>query len=142
MAYSQAMLVLAKQALIPPTQNPVVVAAYDDRIIKNGPGMHLNLLFSAGGRYVEAASRKGAKLLALGPVAATEAIESYFGEGAARVVILDKSFAIWESPLPGKTQPVPNTADSKAALKLKKLCGNLLKYTDRCVMRRTLSGLV
>ncbi|KAF7978946.1 hypothetical protein HWV62_44167 [Athelia sp. TMB] len=116
---------------------------YDDRIIKNGPGMHLNLLFSAGGRYVEAASRKGAKLFALGPVAATEAIESYFGEGAARVETLDKSFTIWDSPLLAQTGPVPNTANSKAALKLKKLCGNILKYTDsqtlayKCIVRAT-----
>ncbi|KAF7983541.1 hypothetical protein HWV62_21108 [Athelia sp. TMB] len=126
MAYPRALTVPTKHVLTPPPQS-IVRAAYDDRIIKNGPGMHLNLMFTAGGRYIEAASVQMAKWLGLGPAAAVEAIEAHFSDGGTRVFMLDKS---WEASLPNHPQSFANTAGSKAALKLHNLSSNLLQYAE------------
>ncbi|KAF7974378.1 hypothetical protein HWV62_12352 [Athelia sp. TMB] len=135
MAFPRALTASTKHVLTPPLQS-IVCAAYDDRVIKNGPGMHLNLMFTAGGRYLEAASVQVAKWLGLGPAAAVEALEAHFSDGGVRVATLDESSGLWEASPPGQAQSAANTAGAKAASKLHNLCGNLLHISKMVVSRR------
>ncbi|KZP30024.1 hypothetical protein FIBSPDRAFT_1038393, partial [Athelia psychrophila] len=105
-------------------------------VLKNGPGMHLNIAFSAGGVYAEAACRKGAIILGLGPYAASEAIVQLFGDDAKRLEILNELFRLRGHPAAEQIDGIDGTAKlqapakpSKAVQKLKKLCGRVLKYT-------------
>lgn len=111
-------------------------------VLKNGPGMHLNIAFSAGGVYAEAACRKGAILLGLGPYAASEAIVQLLGDDAKRLEILDELFRLRGRPaaeqIDGTAKPQAPAKPSKAVLKLKKLCGHVLKYTHKCVALNSL----
>ncbi|KAF7971805.1 hypothetical protein HWV62_19887 [Athelia sp. TMB] len=104
---------------------------YKMTVIANGPGMHLNIAFSAGGKYVEAACRQGAKLLGLGPSAASEAIEAFFGDDAERLEKLDELYSLrFEgSYLSTGATPDTPTGASKTVTKLRKLCGVILRYT-------------
>ncbi|KZP18734.1 hypothetical protein FIBSPDRAFT_933308 [Athelia psychrophila] len=103
----------------------------DYRTIANGPGMHLNLAFNAGAPYVEAVFRQCAKLLGLGPAAASETVEAFFGDGAIRLAKLDDLYARRSGEqLAANADPKTAKSISKAAAKLKKLCAGVLKYTD------------
>lgn len=114
-------------------------------VLKNGPGMHLNIAFSAGGVYAEAACRKGAILLGLGPYAASEAIVQLFGDDAKRLEILNELFRLRGHPAAEQIDGIDGTAKlqapakpSKAVQKLKKLCGRVFKYTHECVALNSL----
>lgn len=108
------------------------------RVIQNGPGMHLNLAFSAGGVYVEAAARKYAKLFGSGPVPATKAIETFLDDSAKRLAILDELFVLRGCSTAEHSAPTagPRNAPkrSKDVVALKKLCEKVLKYARRRVM--------
>ncbi|KAF7983538.1 hypothetical protein HWV62_21102 [Athelia sp. TMB] len=100
------------------------ISTYNNRIIKNGPGMQLSLLLSAGGELVETVLCKWARLFGRGPVFAAKDIESYSGKDVARVAKLDELFSLL-----GSSPPAPRTSEAKTALRLRKLCGKVLEYT-------------
>lgn len=106
-------------------------------VLANGPGMHLNLAFSAGAPFVEAACRYGAKLLGLGPFAASQAIEALFCDDAERLVIQEELYQLRCRQQAAVEGPVPTVATSlsvsKSISKIKKLCARILKYTSGLV---------
>lgn len=104
-------------------------APYGDRVIQNGPGMHLNLMFTAGGNHVEKVSTKLANMLGWGPVAATQAIESFFGDGAARLERLDQLYLLRQPAPTSSARPRPDLRNRRLGV----LCGEVLKYTKGCV---------
>lgn len=83
---------------------------------------------------MEAAYREGAKLLGLGPAVAIAAIEEFLGDGAERVATLD-ALHLMQHPLTtdGKQTSTPTYPKAINIPKLKKLCGKVLKYAQRCV---------
>lgn len=95
--------------------------------------MHLNLLFTAGGEYVEKASIKVAQLLGLGPTAVAEAIEACFGDETTRLERLDELYISHQSSKSDAKKPKLSLGISKTDQKLHKLCGQILNYTDRYV---------
>ncbi|KZP05690.1 hypothetical protein FIBSPDRAFT_903345 [Athelia psychrophila] len=109
-----------------------LIPNYGNRIVQNGPGMQLNLAFSAGGVYVEAGLRKVAKVLKLGPVPVVKAIETVFADDAQRIAILDELFLLRAPPADGNSVAQPLTAlkASKTIVKLKEMCGKVSKFTS------------
>ncbi|KZP05684.1 hypothetical protein FIBSPDRAFT_344165 [Athelia psychrophila] len=134
MSQSQALTVIST----PVADDPVPPAAralipnYGDRVVQNGPGMHLNLAFTAGGVYLEAGLRGVAKLLELGPVPVVKAIETVFADAAQRIAILDELFLLRAPPPPADENSAAQLQPkaSKTIVKLKKLCRKLLKFTS------------
>lgn len=86
---------------------------------------------------MEAACRYGAKLLGLGPFAASEAIEVLFSDDAERLVILEELYHLRcrQQEAVGGSDPKLSTSlsVSKSISKIKKLCARILKYTSGCV---------
>lgn len=106
-----------------------------ERTIANGPGMHLNLAFTAGAPYVEAVFRQAAKLLGLGPDAASKKLEAFLGDGPVRVANLEDLHARRSGEhLPAHADPKTAKNISKNVAKLKKLCASVLKYTYEYVL--------
>ncbi|KZP07203.1 hypothetical protein FIBSPDRAFT_1053103 [Athelia psychrophila] len=120
---------------------PIDGALVLDRVVQNGPGMHLNLAFSAGGVYVEAAARKCAELFKSGPVPATKAVESFLEDDDKRLAILDELFVLRGCSTAEHSIPSTGTRNapkpSKAVLNLKKMCGNVLKYARSSELSET-----
>lgn len=83
---------------------------------------------------MEAAYRKGAKLLGRGPAVAIDAIEEFLGNGPERVATLD-ALHLMRHPLTtdGKQTSTPAFPKAINIPKLKKLCGKVLKYAQRSV---------
>lgn len=120
-----------------PTQN-ALIASDNLQIVKHGPGTRLNEFFRSGGKYIEALARQLANLLKQGPDATVEAVELFFGHDATRLLLLDQLYHPHQSSNSGSTELAKSMGDTKTNLKLKKLCGKLLKYAQRCVS----SGIV
>ncbi|KZP31977.1 hypothetical protein FIBSPDRAFT_848955 [Athelia psychrophila] len=141
MSQSQALAVISTPVVDDPVRPAAraLIPNYGDRVVQNGPGMHLNLAFSAGGVYVEAGLRGVAKLLELGPVPVVEAVETVFADDAQRIAILDELFLLRARPADENSvaQPQPAPKASKTIVKLKKLCKKLVKFTSRSVVSIT-----
>lgn len=133
MSTSQALIAVAAPQVNRPTRNALI--ASNDlpiQVIQNGPGMHLNLFFRSGGTYVEALARQLASLFGQGPDATVKDVELFFGHGDARLSLLDELYYPPQSAASGSTEPAKYMGNAKTTLKLRKLCGKLLKYTQRC----------
>lgn len=132
---NMALVATSSPATTQTPSNSTITRQSGDRIIANGPGMHLNLAFNAGAPYVEAVFRQAAKLLGLGPDAASKELEEFLGDGPLRVANLEDLHAIRSrGHLPTHADPKLAKNASKTVAKLKRLCAGVLKYTKEYVL--------
>ncbi|KZP03681.1 hypothetical protein FIBSPDRAFT_904841 [Athelia psychrophila] len=112
MAQSQALVAVATAPVVDDsvTYAGALIRNYGHRVIQNGPGMHLKLTFTAGG---------GVSSQMLPP----------------RVEILDELFLLRARRDENSVaQPQKAPQVYKTIVKLKKLSGNFLKFTNRTVV--------
>lgn len=103
--------------------------------VQIGAGIYLSKLFSAGGKYVEAAFRQLGKLLARGPTAAIEDVVKLFDDDSATCLAkLDELYIQRQSSrATNGRQPRNATYASNTISKLEKPCRKILGYAKRCV---------